>query len=414
MTIKLESELRHLSSLFNRKVYKNITGILDDFPWNTEVAKKLFEAKISLYEMDVLTVQSLLTESLIPEELENFCQLIEEYRDIKSQKEVDAISEAIFSFYKTRKINDIIQKYSNDIDKVIKEVKRIPESIIKDVEIVNLGSIDPKEIMENDVGNLEEIIPTNFKLIRDATPFQGYLPGQVVMVCASPGTGKSSLMLYEALGAADAGFNVLWLALGDLMKYDFLCRMLTILVQEPLYEVALKPDKYFNDGVRALAERIDLITVPAGRISSKNVLSIVNREDKRYDMVIIDYDSNLKNSQMNENMYLNSEEIYNDATEMARPEDQKSRLVFIASQPKIQYWNELIIPLEGAGESSRKQHVIDIMITMGNAKINKPAGIMHLPKVRRGSVGGKTGYVMNEFGIIEEISMDQLSLMRKY
>ena len=59
--------------------------------------------------------------------------------------------------------------------------------------------------------------------------------------------------------------------------------------------------------------------------------------------------------------------------------------MLVASQPKISFFNEEIIPLDGCGESSQKQHIIDLLITIGKpGKLDAPLGIMYIPKNRDG------------------------------
>ena len=62
-------------------------------------------------------------------------------------------------------------------------------------------------------------------------------------------------------------------------------------------------------------------------------------------------------------------------------------VVFIVAQPKTTYWSNEIIPLEAAAESSKKQKIIDLMITMGKPSRSSSVGSIFIAKNRRGEVG---------------------------
>ena len=64
-----------------------------------------------------------------------------------------------------------------------------------------------------------------------------------------------------------------------------------------------------------------------------------------------------------------------------------NKLLFVASQPKIVAWGNPIIGLTDIGESSRKQHAADMIITKGK-EVSSPnhLSIINIPKNRRGEV----------------------------
>ena len=62
-------------------------------------------------------------------------------------------------------------------------------------------------------------------------------------------------------------------------------------------------------------------------------------------------------------------------------------VIFIASQPKPEYWSKEIIPLQAAAESSKKQKIIDTMLTIGRPWRGAPVGTLNIAKNRRGTDG---------------------------
>ncbi len=407
----VQSELIYLSSLFNQKVFSKSLNFLDDIYWSSEIAKTISKDK-QFYNLSEALIKQELFEILTPGELEAFVSLIRENRDITSGDELQKLSENLFKFYVTKQLTYYINKYSNNPIKLLEQLKDIPTVLTSGVDINVLGSLTASEVIEEDIGDLSNVLRSNFELINNSTPFGGYLPGSVVMFLAAPGNGKSALMLYEAARATIESKKVLWIALGDLTRYDFITRYTAVLSETSYPEVSINPDKYFVDDIKAAALNMDLITIPANVLSSEEILEITKLKD--YDLVVVDYDSNVKSSG-SDNMYETGGEVYNVLTEIARPTDgRKHKVVFVASQPKVHLWEELEIPLSGAGESSRKQHIIDMMITLGTANVEKPCGMMLIAKNRRGKSGVSSGYEMLDNGRFNQITASQLSMLRQY
>lgn len=148
-------------------------------------------------------------------------------------------------------------------------------------------------------------------------------------------------------------------------------------------------------------ENIDVYEYAVGELTidqlREEIFLFQKVKNIHYDVIIIDYDRNLK--QTVDNMYEANGEIYDKAKNLA---EVNNSVIFIASQPKPAYWDKELIPLEAAAESSRKQQVIDMMITLGRPKGNT-SGIrfLYVPKNRRGEenknfklkMNGSSGYM---------------------
>ena len=196
------------------------------------------------------------------------------------------------------------------------------------------------------------------------------------------------------------------------MKFDFLTRFTAVATSVDYFKVVQKPNKYYLDpDVTSIREKIDLIAVPSRKLSSKQLISYINSCGKRYDVVIVDYDSNF--DQPSESMYDSGGAIYDDMTEIARPEGEANRLVMIASQCKTMYWESEIIPEDGLAESSRKQHIIDMMITLGKADAIQPCGILNIAKNRRGTTG-TVPIKRTACGHFVEITNQEYAMMKTY
>jgi hypothetical protein len=64
-------------------------------------------------------------------------------------------------------------------------------------------------------------------------------------------------------------------------------------------------------------------------------------------------------------------------------------VLFILAQPKPSYWDKEVIPLEAAAESSKKQKIIDLMLTLGSPSKTSSIGMLNIAKNRRGEDGRK-------------------------
>lgn len=429
MSVKLQSELSYLASLFNKDIYLAVKYLLSDFPWKTQVSKTILKSSdgSNLYDWDTSTINSILSSQMMEEERSAFIELVDGYKKDKTKAEVNAIASSMFDHYRNTKIADIVTRFSENPELLLDKLKEIPSTFSNadGIEIYPLGSKPAQELIEDEIGDLNRVFPTNFKIVSDATPYKGYLPGQVIMFCSIPGQGKSAAMLQEVAliltdnytkfhsGETDKKLKVLWLAIGDMMKFDFVTRFTSVVTRENYFNVVANPDRYFNESIRDLANQLHLVTIPSKKITTQEVVDLVNNNDEYYDIVVIDYDSNVKTKE-EVNSYDAGGELYDALSEIARPTNgQLARLVMVASQPKVMYWSSEQIPLEGAGESSRKQHAVDMMITMGKANGPRPCGIMTVAKSRRGTSNAKSPYIMTEYGHIELVETSKYSFFKQ-
>src|SRR5690606_27111477 len=99
----------------------------------------------------------------------------------------------------------------------------------------------------------------------------------------------------------------------------------------------------------------------------------------KFDMVIIDYDANIK-SQNSDNMYGEGGNTYANLKSYGKGKC----VVMIGSQAKTVYWDLEILPMDAPAESSKKAHHVDIMLTIGRNKICPHLGTINIAKMRRG------------------------------
>lgn len=163
-----------------------------------------------------------------------------------------------------------------------------------------------------------------------------------------------------------------------------------------------------------IANNIDVNVYAVGDMSMDALRqAIYNWQESRkkhYDVIIIDYDSNLK--QPADNMYESGGIIYDQAKNLAQV---NKSVVFMASQPNKAYWKNEMIPLEACSESSKKQMIIDLLITVGRPEgCNTGIRKIFIPKNRRGKENEILHAKMNgETGFMYEISQDDYNTLKK-
>lgn len=239
--------------------------------------------------------------------------------------------------------------------------------------------------------------------IVNARPFHNYAldvgEGDSIFVS---NTGKTSYLVNEGAYAALQRFNVLHVFLGDMIKYDGFVRYISNISQMLQDDIIAMSEEEQLDLIRELNEkyngvmdRIGILSYGSGEITVEQLIEHIKNEQERvgihFDDIIVDYADNLIKD--NTQMYAEGGAIYDKLALFGR---NNQSVIMVASQPKIQYWNEEIIPLEGASESSKKQHIVDLLMTFNLVDRNSKIGTFFLPKVRRG-ISGRFIRVMTEW-----------------
>lgn len=245
--------------------------------------------------------------------------------------------------------------------------------------------------------------------INSSLQFKGYKPGDLVMIVSPPGVGKTMFMVNEGSNASQQGYKVLHVFLGDMEEYDGLIRYssnYTKMLQNDI--VDMSPEEQQN-----LIKQYNYqgffsnITVTVHGPSEITVSEMIQEIDKlqiknkcHYDLICVDYADNLiPESTM---MYESGGDIYNKLSLLAK---NNRSVVIVGSQPNKSYWSQELIPLEGVAESSKKQHVIDVMLTMGMTSKGSTVGSIFVPKVRRGD----SGKIIRVRTYFERAKLEQIS-----
>ena len=229
--------------------------------------------------------------------------------------------------------------------------------------------------------------------------------------------GKTMFMVNELANAARQGYNALHLFIGDMTEYDGLVRYLSNIsgvMQDDIASMNLECQRNLVSNLNNESDVLRRITVKSYAASEisveqmiEDVFKIQNDLKIHYDIIAVDYPDNLIKSQ--ESMYESGGDIYNRLSYLAR---RNKCVVLAGSQPKISNWSDEIIPLSGCAESSKKQHIADLIIALGRPSNDSKLLTGFLAKVRRGTMGTifrlKTEFERARLELISEFDYVQL------
>lgn len=258
-----------------------------------------------------------------------------------------------------------------------------------------------------------KVIKSSLGLINSSSQYGGYKNGDLIMVCLRPKAGKSTFMIQEEASAADQGFKVCHMAFGDFTELDVIHKMMSCITGDLISNVVNAPELY-KKRCESWLDNTRVAAFPAFGLDTTEVIAYARNLKRKwnYDIIILDYDSNIRPPQDN-SMYESGGFMYSSFKGFAQ---QDGIVVMIGCQPKIQYWDDEVLGFSAPNESSRKQHVIDYMITGGRNKENKNVGTFSIPLVRRGESGGMTKVRFDDIHsrIIEISSKEYESLLRAH
>lgn len=276
--------------------------------------------------------------------------------------------------------------YSNSPSEYIKYIKGL-DFQTTDREVVSVtgfGKIDINSIVAESANS---VIPSRYSWINDSFPMGGYERSQLILVSMPPGSGKSLFCLSELGFMASQGYKTLYLAMGDLTFKDQLIRLSSQTFGIDFKESALNIGQVYESMVPIFKDNLDMMIIPADYITAGEFKEFLKNSDKKYDAIVCDYDSNFKSNGTQDNMYLEYGSIHSVLVDIAK---EMNLVLFCACQPKVGCWSNEVIELEMVGESSRKQHHADLIITRSRIPENpNNLGIFKIVKSRRGDVGRK-------------------------
>lgn len=286
----------------------------------------------------------------------------------------------------------------------IKEVSKIDLDFLEldgaynDISEFDFGEIKIEEALES----LGKPIKSSFEFINKSSPINGYISNQVVLISGKPGAGKSLFAMNETITFIKNGHKVLYTAIGDLTPYDFMCRLCAIYFNITMNDASIYIEHFYEKLKKELPlGNLKILFINPERIDITDYINYlrIKKYINEYQIFIIDYDSNLKSEL---GLYEKGSEIYSELNTLSRMNDN---LVLVLSQPKVMYWEQELIPLEAISESSRKQHYVDMAITIGinPDSVANIVGYFNICKNRRGGILKYIPFMLDYSGRFIEI-----------
>lgn len=305
---------------------------------------------------------------------------------------------------------------------------------------LNLDELNPDEI-EKDY--IDDVIKSSFIPLNESYPEGGIIRGQLGVILAPPGVGKTLWLLNLVASFLHPKLNpqnlkIIYFVLGDMNKYNLTVRLLSICLNISQYEIRKKGNfkKYFEMAKEKYPYLFDLnrlrfVLLKPGKFTAEQCIKYMKKtytsvlgEDGKitsvsyfdlYDVKIYDYDngfaygSDIKKFGGLE-MYLSGGETYNilkASTEEVSKFTGKQSISLVACQPKVGKADKEYIDMDDMSESAQKQRVIDFMITLASPyawRKKNFIGVMRAVKGRNADLF--TAYYLKDisgrFIIIEE------------
>jgi len=304
-----------------------------------------------------------------------------------------------------QKAGRLYQESPSDYLKYLKNV----DYHSSDIEIFTATPFDRVDINTIIADESKGAISTNVDLINRAfAPHNGIERGQLFLVSAPPGVGKTLFAMNLACWMASHGEKVLYVSLADMNMKDFIVRMGSIAFGIPFANAYKNISGIYDNLKKMVGNNLEVSINAAGQVSADDIVEKVMAGN--YSVVFVDYDGVIKGVTEGDSMYNTFGEVYNTFTKLS----MSGKLCIIASQPKVFAYDKLI-GLADIGESSKKQQVVDAILTISNVNPDCPNHlyIMQIPKARRGRVGSKAYVIRLSNGRFKEIPKgvyDQLRL----
>lgn len=274
------------------------------------------------------------------------------------------------------------------------------------VEDVSLDNID--ECVDIYSSRNKEGIKFFDERISDTLSTGAFDYGTINVITAPPGNGKTMLIMNQAVYIASQGKHTLHLAIGDLTRKQVIIRFLAIITGNTVRQIAMLSPEQFRQFISkakmkysVIFEHLHCKCILPNSLNGIKLVKLIKKEQERknihFDQIAVDYDGNIETSistnkkgvdKDNKSMYYEGADIYNLFVKFAK---ENETVVWMLSQPKIQYWNCEKIPLEGLNDSSKKQHIVDFIMSLGKKIKDEPKVTFFISKNRHG-VSDKTIY----------------------
>ena len=405
----------HLVALLKDDDIRSATvGCLQSWMFDQEIAKVLHKSLCNskIYSSSLITAD--LSTHLDRVEVDTVVGILDKVQTPLLGECRSRAFEMILDFIREKLFAKIVRSINSgeSVNDLLPEIEKMTQMSLSGTEVFDFSNPESM-VMARKIAfpaGRDHVIKSSFSLINQHTTMNGYTPGTLNMFVARPGCGKTTAMLNEAVGAAIQGFNVLHIFLGDMGPWDVALKYIShykkITIAELQNNEELLQECLDDETMKTILSRLKVSVHGSYELSVQKLVSIAKtlHRDNGYHFLVIDYDGNIDPA-VGDNLYESGGTSYSHLEWLSR---QLQVPILIGCQAKIHYWGEEVLPLDSAADSSRKQHAVDMMITMGQSNSNTNIATMNIAKMRRG-VDNKQMRVLIDGSVstIQEIPEDK-------
>lgn len=309
----------------------------------------------------------------------------------------EAFDEDNYDRSKLEELYDLLSKLSS---------LEMDDSSVEDVELDDVDSCVDAYSSHNKEG-----IKFFDERVSDTLSTKSFDYGTINVIVAPPGMGKTMTILNQNVYVASQGKHTLHLAIGDLTKRQVIIRLLAIITGNAMSAISMLSKEQFKsflskakDKYKTVFDHLHCKCIMPNSLNGVEIVKLIEKTQEKlgvhFDQICVDYDGNIETSistnkknvdKTGKSMYYEGADIYNLLAAFAK---RNETVVWVLSQPKIEYWGNEKLPLNSLADSSRKQHICDFIMSIGKktAEIDEPKLTFFISKNRHGE-NNKTIFV---------------------
>lgn len=405
--------------LFNNNILRtNLIGY-ENYICDSEAASNLIRSSTKYFKDKTksLNVTQDDLDAVFNAEYSSDSDEIKLWNEVKTSNisDIEAITPAILKKIKTQLKDYFFAEAFEDDNYDRAKLEELYEVLAK----LNNLDIDEETVEDVSLDNIDECVDIYSSRNKEGIKFfdervsdtlstGAFDYGTINVITAPPGNGKTMLIMNQAVYVASQGKHTLHLAIGDLTRKQVIIRFLAIITGNTVRQIAMLSPEQFRQFISkakmkysVIFEHLHCKCILPNSLNGIELVKLIKKEQERknihFDQVAVDYDGNIETSistnkkgvdKDNKSMYYEGADIYNLFVKFAK---ENETVVWMLSQPKIQFWGSEKIPLEGLNDSSKKQHIVDFIMSLGKKIKDEPKVTFFISKNRHG-VSDKTIY----------------------
>lgn len=405
--------------LFNNNILRtNLIGY-ENYICDSEAASNLIRSSTKYFKDKTksLNVTQDDLDAVFNAEYSSDSDEIKLWNEVKTSNisDIEAITPAILKKIKTQLKDYFFAEAFEDDNYDRAKLEELYEVLAK----LNNLDIDEETVEDVSLDNIDECVDIYSSRNKEGIKFfdervsdtlstGAFDYGTINVITAPPGNGKTMLIMNQAVYVASQGKHTLHLAIGDLTRKQVIIRFLAIITGNTVRQIAMLSPEQFRQFISkakmkysVIFEHLHCKCILPNSLNGIELVKLIKKEQERknihFDQIAVDYDGNIETSistnkkgvdKDNKSMYYEGADIYNLFVKFAK---ENETVVWMLSQPKIQFWGSEKIPLEGLNDSSKKQHIVDFIMSLGKKIKDEPKVTFFISKNRHG-VSDKTIY----------------------